>query len=298
MILPRLQNLRDRYDAVLLDLDGTLLDRDARLTPRTARAVRALHDAGLFVLLCTGRSVAGTREHAEALGLGTPVVTYNGSWIGIPGDEPMHYIPIPDAHIDVLLRAERMASFAFRHRAEEKYTVMTEHPEHQVIAEWFANVKRMPSRDLMPARDLMRLSLFFDGRECTEDDVRSVMWEPLPADVREALRLEAFPLNVFPNYEDSTTLLFEVQGGSRGKAEALDWLEQAHDIPADRVVAVGDHRNDLSMLAEAGLAVAMGNGVPEVHALADVVIGHHADEGVAAWIEEGAPPEWNGAESS
>ena len=296
-IVPRLQHLRDRYDAILLDLDGTLLDADAQLTPRTADAVRALAETGLFVLLCTGRSVAGTRQHAETLGLGAPVVTYNGSWIGIPGEEPLHYIGIPNEHLDLLLRAERTADFVFRHRAEEKYTVMTDHPEHVLIAEWFANVQRLDSIDDLPAQDLMRLSMFFDGREATEEHVRAAVWDALPSTVRASLRLEAFPLNVFPNYEDSTLLLFEVQGGSQGKAEALDWLESAHGIPRRRVIAVGDHRNDLTMLAEAGLAVGMGNGVPEVHALADVVIGHHALEGVAAWLEQGAPPEWNGVES-
>lgn len=296
-ILPRLRHLRDRYDAVLLDLDGTLLDAESRLTPRTTRAVRALAETGLMVILCTGRSVAGTREHARALGLGTPVVAYNGSWIGVPGQEPLHYIPIPDAHLDALFRAEHAARFAFRHRAEEKYTVMTDHPEHVLVAEWFANVVRTQTPEELPTRDLMRLSLFFEGGEPEEERLRALVWSALPAHGRASLRLEAFPLSVFPNYENSSLLLVEVQGGSRGKAEALGWLEAARGIPPERVIAVGDHRNDLTMLAEAGLAVGMGNGVPEVHELADVVIGHHAEDGVAAWLELGAPPEGNGAES-
>ncbi len=37
-----LQRLRERFEAILLDLDGTLLDGRSELTPRTASAIAAL----------------------------------------------------------------------------------------------------------------------------------------------------------------------------------------------------------------------------------------------------------------
>jgi hypothetical protein len=79
-------------------------------------------------------------------------------------------------------------------------------------------------------------------------------------------------------------VLCEVQRG-RGKAEVFRWLE-AHGIDASRVVAVRDQSNDVSMLDGAGLAVSMGNGIPTVKALADLVIGDHREEGVARVLED------------
>ena len=43
------------YKAIVSDLDGTLFDADSRITPRTAAALRAAAQAGLKIILATGR---------------------------------------------------------------------------------------------------------------------------------------------------------------------------------------------------------------------------------------------------
>ncbi len=55
--------------------------------------------------------------------------------------------------------------------------------------------------------------------------------------------------------------------------------------PAD-TIAVGDDVNDLPMLRQAGLGVAMGNARPDVKAAAKRTIGTNADDGLAAFLEE------------
>ena len=51
-------------------------------------------------------------------------------------------------------------------------------------------------------------------------------------------------------------------------------------------MAIGDDVNDLPMIRNAGLGVAMGNAKPEVREAAGRVIGANADEGLAAFLEE------------
>jgi hydroxymethylpyrimidine pyrophosphatase-like HAD family hydrolase len=53
------------------------------------------------------------------------------------------------------------------------------------------------------------------------------------------------------------------------KARALAFLCQRMGIPPEQSVAVGDGRNDVSMLAWAGLGVAVEGSEPEVIAAAD-----------------------------
>lgn len=289
MRIPGLTRLRDAYEAVLIDLDGTLLDGRSQLTERTRRAVRSLVDHDFLVVLCTGRSVAGTRPTWRALGLESAIVAYNGAWIGPPDGPPERYIPIPDAHVQALLRQEREAAFAFRHHREAKYTVMTRHPDHEPVARWFENVVRAARPGDLPTFDLMRLSLFFCEQALPPGEVQDVLRARLPEATRQAVRTECFPLRIFPPYRTSSLHLFEVQGGSRGKAEAYAWLRERHGVPAERTIAVGDQRNDLGMLAGAGLAVAPANAIPQAKAHAHVLVGHNAEEGLAAWIEDGAP---------
>ena len=51
-------------------------------------------------------------------------------------------------------------------------------------------------------------------------------------------------------------------------------------------IAIGDDVNDLHMIRNAGLGVAMGNAKPEVQAIANRVIGSNKDEGLALFLEE------------
>jgi hydroxymethylpyrimidine pyrophosphatase-like HAD family hydrolase len=47
------------------------------------------------------------------------------------------------------------------------------------------------------------------------------------------------------------------------------------------VMAIGDERNDIEMIAAVGLGVAMGNAVPAVRAVARAQVGTNDADGVA-----------------
>ncbi len=283
MISP-LTSLRDRYDAILFDLDGTLLDPASRVTLRTYRAVQALLASGMEVMICTGRSVAGTTSIHRGLGLKTPVAAYNGSWIGWPGRRPWRFLTIPESLLASIESAEEVASFSFRHNGMRKFTVRRDHGMHERIAKWYENVITVTDPRALPTKDLMRVSCYFDDADCVEAG-----WDALGPAARDGLRVQSYPMRIFYEFQDTDLQLGEIQLHTRGKAEVFDYLASERGIPAARTIAVGDQLNDLSMLASAGLAVSVGNGVPEVQAVADLVIGPHDEDGIAAWIEAGAP---------
>ena len=80
--------------------------------------------------------------------------------------------------------------------------------------------------------------------------------------------------------------LVEVSAPGVDKATTLALLCEERGIVPERVVAFGDARNDLPMLAWAGTGVAMADAHPSVIAAADDVTGTNADDGVAAWLEQ------------
>ena len=284
-----LGRLRERFDAVLVDVDGTLLDPESRLRPRTRAAVQRLHEAGLEVILCTGRSPYSTHKIQQRLGLAGDIVAYNGSWIGPAGGEPEHLLTIPDEVVGDLLRMEAPAAFSFRHTAEGKWTRPAVHAEHVQVVGWFERVQVRAHPEPLPDRDLMRVSLFFEAPDDADASHHDEHWAALLEGTRSRLLRESFPLNLFSDYRTSRLEIVEIQGHSRGKAEAYDWLQATRGIPAARTIAIGDQQNDVTMHQGAGLAVAMGNAIPALKAAADLVIGSHADDGLAAWIEAGAP---------
>jgi len=80
--------------------------------------------------------------------------------------------------------------------------------------------------------------------------------------------------------------VLEVFDPSVNKWEGIMHVAKAHDIDPSQIVAIGDDVNDLTMIASAGLGVAMGNARPEVAAAARRVIGRNDQDGLAIFLEE------------
>ena len=70
-----------------IGLDGTLLDAQSRITPENARAVRMAQQAGVQIVLCTGRNVREVRRFSEQLEAAPDwLVTANGAAVQHPDD--------------------------------------------------------------------------------------------------------------------------------------------------------------------------------------------------------------------
>ncbi len=87
----------------------------------------------------------------------------------------------------------------------------------------------------------------------------------------------------------STPTHLEVTRADVDKADALSRLCARRGITPDQVVAIGDGRNDLGMLAFAGVAVAPANAHPEVLAAADLITASNDEDGVARALAQLVP---------
>jgi Cof subfamily protein (haloacid dehalogenase superfamily) len=77
----------------------------------------------------------------------------------------------------------------------------------------------------------------------------------------------------------------EVTSKDATKGNALAFIRRLRGIEKARVVAIGDNENDLSMRAEAGFFIAMGNAGGPIKAVADYISASVDSGGVAQAIE-------------
>jgi HAD superfamily hydrolase (TIGR01484 family) len=84
----------------------------------------------------------------------------------------------------------------------------------------------------------------------------------------------------FPGVEFANVVAPDVS-----KGRALEALSLYLGISLSEVMAVGDGTNDLTLLSQAGLAVAMDNAPDEVKAVADHITLDVEQNGLAAAIE-------------
>lgn len=268
------------YRLLALDIDGTLLDSQGRLSPRVKQALRAARRGGLRVCLVTGRRPRYAWSVYAALELEGPLVALNGGVITDPVTlEVLRVLKLPREAVSELLHQWHeagLSAFSYRDTVTPPDVYFAVRPTWEPMASYIAaegaNAIQVP---------------------CL---VRSTDWSPLRLSVGDSeARTQLASALARPHIDDAQmrtyhtrhydgTWYYEIYPLT-SKADGLRVLCERYGVDAADVVAVGDQLNDLEMLQLAGLGVAMGNAPAEVKARADLVIGHHDEDGLAVFVE-------------
>jgi Cof subfamily protein (haloacid dehalogenase superfamily) len=270
------------YRLLALDVDGTLTDPSGAVRVSVAERVRAARDRGLRVVLCTGRRFRTTLPLLEELELDGPVIVHNGVLIkdSTSAETLAHrYLPkeVYGAAIEII--KARHSPLVYVDRYHERLDMLSEPDEraHAFQAEYCADnvdvIGRVERLDDTPPGDVVMLSCMAD-----RDLLESLRTE-IEARLGERVRTN-FLMN--KNYRGH---ILETVSRDSGKWPALCALAADEGITPDEIVAVGDDNNDVEMVANAGLGIAMGNAVEAVREVADHTTRSNAEDGLARAIE-------------
>jgi Cof subfamily protein (haloacid dehalogenase superfamily) len=250
------------------DIDGTLLRTDQTMSDRTVAALAAAEDAGILVVLCTGRPPRWMKPIAEATGHHGLAVCANGAIVyDLHTEQVVEQFPI-DADIGRRLAAAIKAAIPDAAFAVERATGMVHEPLYIPLA---------PASTTEAAFDEL----------LTEPMVKIIAKHPTmtSSELHAAAHEAVAELAELAETTYSSGALIEISAVGVTKAFALERVAAEHGITADDVVAFGDMPNDIPMLAWAGHGVAVGNAHPDVIAIADEVTASNDDDGVALVIE-------------
>jgi Cof subfamily protein (haloacid dehalogenase superfamily) len=254
-----------------LDLDGTLIGDDLVISPRVRRAIAAAQERGVTVALATGRMFDSTLAFARELGVTAPLICYQGGLIQTPdSDAPLYRATMERALMQEVLTWQTQRGWHLILYADsDVFIAKRQYPE--------AFYRALLGERLIWVDDL---STVLEQHEPVKFITAA---EPLEADRIEAEMRCLFDgrMEVVRSHE-----MF-VEGNPLGvsKGDALRRLAAHLDIPQAQVMAVGDQGNDASMIAWAGVGVAMGDGSPAAKAVADWIAPPLAEDGVATAIE-------------
>jgi Cof subfamily protein (haloacid dehalogenase superfamily) len=261
------------FHAIVTDLDGTLLDPAGRVTARTATALRDARGRGVRLAAASARPLRLVEEVlGEHVALFDAFLVSNGaSTVAMPGrgvlDEALVPVAAAQAIIGCVGRAWPEAAFGwevgsrFEHdhafaeiaarrgivrNLEGAPTPVPATPAHQIVVAW-------PDGD--PAQRL--------------DAVREVCAAVVDGVVAT----------------HSAGGVVELSAAGADKAAAMRrWAELGGFGPGG-VVAFGDETNDITLLRQAGLGIAMGNARDTVKAAAAALTLANSEDGVAAAVE-------------
>jgi Cof subfamily protein (haloacid dehalogenase superfamily) len=257
-----------RIELIALDLDGTLLDPAEQISKRNRLAVRRALEAGIRVVLVTGRGVDMPIKVSKDLELNLPVICCHGALTKDFGaNRTLLHQPLP------LQYAKPMVEFA----EQNGLSLAIYHEE----LFWRLEGSRVFMED-MSGPAWREAKTFGDVLHSAPTFIRFLGEESV-----EAMRREFGDWPLGFRYENWNTFVeCAVLNREASKKNALARLCADFQILPERVLAIGDSRNDVPMLRWAGIGVAMGNALPEVKESVRYVTASNASDGVALAIEK------------
>jgi len=87
-------------------------------------------------------------------------------------------------------------------------------------------------------------------------------------------------------YASQGALWYAISEKSVSKLKSIEATAKYFGLALSDVAAFGDDFNDVDMLKECGVGVAVSNAIDEAKAAADFICESNDEDGVAKWIEE------------
>lgn len=294
-----------KYDVLAVDLDGTLLDRKGRVSEGNRRAVRAAREAGIRVVVCTGRGLVECAHALEAIEQKERVVVAGGAIIACPVTRRTEHRfavdPTLVARSVGAIHAHGHAALVLKDPIEAGYDYLVVrgaggHGLDPVTAWWFEAMRCRVRYAEALAEDEHPEHTVRVGA-CGRSSAMARVEEDLARELADRAAIHHFPAVVAPESasadgEGGSLHVLEVFDKDANKWSAIRRLAAGWGVPHGRIAAIGDEINDLGMIAGAGLGVAMGNAVPRVRDAADRHTRANDDDGVAFAIERILAGEW------
>ena len=267
---------------IAIDIDGTLLDSRGGLPRRNRRAVRRAVDAGLQVVLATGRTYHHALPIAAELAGDPVLIVSNGALTKTAGGDTLasRLLPRTAARAVVTaLRPRRQGVAVIFDRPDARQYLYDgvdwSHPQRA----WYYE----RNREFMTRAEPIEGALTEDPVQVSYTGGVADM-RALAADVRRlpAAGALAVTLTEYPARDFS---LLDLTAGGCSKGAALAVRAQRLGIDRREVMAAGDNLNDREMLEFAGAPVVMGNAVAPLRARGWPLTASHDDCGLADAIE-------------
>lgn len=265
-----------RFPVMYLDMDGTLLGSDHQLRPATTRALADYQRCGGRYGVATGRTIEQVRSFLDQLTPDLPLVLFNGAALYDPtGERLLSASTVPAAAVAALLEQigdDERVEVVLIQLAEQTLAYPDSDRLEEVAQMLHLSIERAcgaPAGCLEPGQEPIKLLVITDGDLAQElvDDIEG----GLPPGVRAVV---GYPSAV------------EVTAEGVDKSVAIRAVLEGEGLTMDQAVVIGDSANDLEMLSDVPVSIAMEGCHPSSCAAALLRAGSNDSDTIAEILDD------------
>jgi Cof subfamily protein (haloacid dehalogenase superfamily) len=272
-----------KVKAILLDVDGTLTNDRKVITPRTREALLACQDAGVILVLASGRTQGGLSRYAADLDLehhGGVLVCYNGA--------KSVNCDTGEVYFEQAMTVDQ-GKRVLEHMKKFDVAPVIDHGEYMYVNDAFFTIERdgkpwhiieyeghSNNYLLCEKRDLAATAEWPINKILTagQPEYLQEVWQEMQAPFEGELSA----MFTAPHYFEFTPLGVD-------KVRALKDTFDVLGIDQSEVMSFGDAQNDLTMIKWAQIGVAMGNADDCVKEIADYIAPSVDEDGICRALQ-------------
>lgn len=260
---------------VAVDIDGTLLNGKKEITPEVFSAIQDAKDAGVKIVIATGRPIPGVRNLLEELHLNEPgnyVITFNGGLVQdtVTGEEYIKESLSYDDYLDIEYLSHKLGVHMHAITKDGIYTANRNIGKYTVYE---AGLVNMPVYYRTP-------------EEMIDKEIVKIMYIDEPEILDQAIT--KLPKELYDKYTlvKSAPFYLEIVKKTVNKGAAVVHLAEKLGLTKEETMAIGDEENDRAMLEVVGNPVVMENATDELKKIAKYITKSNDKSGVAYAIRE------------
>ena len=246
---------------IITDLDNTLLRSDKSISEYTISTLMKYQDKGIKIGFATARS---KQSSSRFLNQFTPdvFIGYGGA-VSFAGEEVISRFDIPaDISSQLINKCLQEPDILYVHATNESV----------------AYTNRVDTSDA-------DLSHYKYVDFSLNDNISYLKISIVTSNPHVVERIASnFPMLDLLRYTGEN--LYRFANRNAVKWKAVKAVAEYYNINTDMVVAFGDDINDLEMIKNCGVGVAVENGIEEVKSVAKFICDISDNDGVAKWLEE------------
>lgn len=259
---------------IFIDIDGTLFSNEIQGIPESSKtAIKKAKEAGNKIFLCTGRSLAEASKYLNLKIDG--FVLSSGAVVYCDGKNIFNSV-IKRKKLEYLLDIFRQMNvgYCFAGKAggycnEEglkyAYKYLTKGADNYnletVMDEGFFGISYWDRRDLVS-----KISVYSENME--------------KIDALEKYISDDFSYNLVFSDVENNIYINEITAANINKSYGINKVLEYYRASFKDSIAIGDSSNDIEMLQDAGVGIAMGNAQVEVKDIADYITTDILDDGL------------------
>ena len=285
------------YKLVAIDLDGTMLNKYGIITENTKNVIKKVQEKGVEVIIASGRPINSVKNFSKEINSQKYFISGNGAiTYDIKNDKILYENILNKNKVLQVIKICEENSIYYNVYTENG--IIAKNLNYNTLYYYKENINKLEENKT----HINIVENIYDYIENRNEKILKIMicdgskpiFNSIMKKIREITDIEILDVShmsrkiIKQGTEEIALEYFytEISAKDVDKWNALEKLIELMNITKEEVVTIGDNANDIKMLKNAGLGVAMGESAPYVKECANEVTTSNDNDGVAVILEK------------